>query len=257
MPSVSRKQHNFMAAVAHSPEFAKKAGLSQIVGKHFIAADKAEHKYAAGGAVLSALRRILSREAPQAAEEWVGQSFYRGVPRLADSDVKSVSGLKMAERGGRTAQSLFVRANTGSGVWISDNPFVAGSYTHGGGAMIPLELTERPGAMFDAGGRSWHDFYFPEGDPRRLRGEFAEAMRDPSVRSLLVRNVVDTGTHAPAIEALARREYGLSSDDLDRLFMGNNMLLKEPGAVRYRTTKEPANFARGGLAQLKECTCHG
>lgn len=40
MPSTSKKQHNFMAAIAHSPEFAKKAGVSTTVGKHFMAADK-------------------------------------------------------------------------------------------------------------------------------------------------------------------------------------------------------------------------
>ena len=40
MPSSSKKQHNFMAAVAHSPSFAKKVGVSQSVGKEFTAADK-------------------------------------------------------------------------------------------------------------------------------------------------------------------------------------------------------------------------
>jgi len=40
MPSSSKKQHNFMAAVAHSPSFAKKVGVSQSVGKDFNAADK-------------------------------------------------------------------------------------------------------------------------------------------------------------------------------------------------------------------------
>ena len=40
MPSKSKKQHNFMAAIAHSPKFAKKAGVSTTVGKHFMAADK-------------------------------------------------------------------------------------------------------------------------------------------------------------------------------------------------------------------------
>lgn len=39
MPSVSRKQHNFMMAIAHSPKFAKKAGVPQSVGKDFAAAD--------------------------------------------------------------------------------------------------------------------------------------------------------------------------------------------------------------------------
>jgi hypothetical protein len=40
MPSTSAKQHNFMAAVAHNPAFAKKAGVSQSVGKDFNQADK-------------------------------------------------------------------------------------------------------------------------------------------------------------------------------------------------------------------------
>jgi hypothetical protein len=40
MPSTSKKQHNFMAAVANNPSFAKKAGVPQSVGKDFTAADK-------------------------------------------------------------------------------------------------------------------------------------------------------------------------------------------------------------------------
>lgn len=40
MPSTSQKQHNFFAAIANSPEFAKKAGVSSLVGKEFVRADK-------------------------------------------------------------------------------------------------------------------------------------------------------------------------------------------------------------------------
>jgi hypothetical protein len=40
MPSTSKKQHNFMAAVANNPAFAKKAGVPQSVGKEFNQADK-------------------------------------------------------------------------------------------------------------------------------------------------------------------------------------------------------------------------
>ena len=40
VPSVSKKQHNFMAAVANNPKFAKKAGVSSAVGKEFLTADK-------------------------------------------------------------------------------------------------------------------------------------------------------------------------------------------------------------------------
>ena len=40
MPSTSVKQRDFMAAVAHNPAFAKKAGVPQSVGKEFNKADK-------------------------------------------------------------------------------------------------------------------------------------------------------------------------------------------------------------------------
>ena len=48
MPSTSKKQHNFMAAVANNPSFAKKAGVSQSVGKEFTTADKGR-KFSKGG----------------------------------------------------------------------------------------------------------------------------------------------------------------------------------------------------------------
>jgi hypothetical protein len=48
MPSTSKKQANFMAAVAHNPAFAKKAGVPQSVGKDFNQADKGR-KFSKGG----------------------------------------------------------------------------------------------------------------------------------------------------------------------------------------------------------------
>lgn len=48
MPSVSKKQARLMAAVAHSPAFAKKVGIPQSVGKDFNQADKGR-KFRSGG----------------------------------------------------------------------------------------------------------------------------------------------------------------------------------------------------------------
>jgi hypothetical protein len=48
MPSVSKKQRNFMAAVAHNPSFAKKVGVPTSVGKDFNQADKGR-KFSKGG----------------------------------------------------------------------------------------------------------------------------------------------------------------------------------------------------------------
>jgi hypothetical protein len=46
MPSKSKKQANFMRAVANNPKFAKEAGVPQSVGEEFVKADK---KMAYGG----------------------------------------------------------------------------------------------------------------------------------------------------------------------------------------------------------------
>ena len=48
MPSHSKKQHNFMEAIAHSPSFAKKVGVPQSVGKDYAEADKGR-KFSKGG----------------------------------------------------------------------------------------------------------------------------------------------------------------------------------------------------------------
>jgi hypothetical protein len=48
MPSHSKKQHNFMEAIAHSPSFAKKVHIPQSVGKDYAEADKGR-KFSKGG----------------------------------------------------------------------------------------------------------------------------------------------------------------------------------------------------------------
>ena len=50
MPSVSKRQHNLMEAVAHNRGFAKKVGIPQKVGKHFHEADmKGKKHFEKGG----------------------------------------------------------------------------------------------------------------------------------------------------------------------------------------------------------------
>ncbi len=44
MPTVSKKQHNFMEAAAHNPQFAEKAGISQGTAEEFVQADMAKGK---------------------------------------------------------------------------------------------------------------------------------------------------------------------------------------------------------------------
>ena len=57
MPSTSKKQHNFMEAVAHNAAFAKKVGVPQSVGKDFSAADKGK-KFGSGGDTRADIQKV-------------------------------------------------------------------------------------------------------------------------------------------------------------------------------------------------------
>ena len=57
MPSTSKKQHNFMAAIAHNPAFAKKVGIPQSVGKEFTDADKGK-KFRSGGVSRADIQKV-------------------------------------------------------------------------------------------------------------------------------------------------------------------------------------------------------
>ena len=59
MPSVSKKQHNLMAAVASNPKFAKKVGIPQSVGMDFMEADKGK-KFRKGGTTNPAKAKIAN-----------------------------------------------------------------------------------------------------------------------------------------------------------------------------------------------------
>ena len=64
MPSTSKKQHNFMETIAHSPSFAKKVGVPQSVGKDFSTADKGR-KFAKGGDMKSDMREDMKADKAQ------------------------------------------------------------------------------------------------------------------------------------------------------------------------------------------------
>ena len=68
MPSTSKKQHNFMAAVANNPAFAKKAGVPQSVGKEFSNADKGR-KFSKGGDMKNEMMSKLKAHAAKPASK--------------------------------------------------------------------------------------------------------------------------------------------------------------------------------------------
>jgi len=64
MPSSSKKQHNFMEAIAHSPSFAKKVGVPQSVGKDFSTADKGR-KFSKGGDMKNDMKEDMAMDKKQ------------------------------------------------------------------------------------------------------------------------------------------------------------------------------------------------
>jgi hypothetical protein len=64
MPSTSKKQHNFMAAIAKNSAFAKKVGIKSSVGEHFLTADKGK-KFRSGGMAKSDMKEDMAMDKAQ------------------------------------------------------------------------------------------------------------------------------------------------------------------------------------------------
>lgn len=74
MPSSSKKQHNFMNAVAHSPAFAKKVGVPQSVGKDFSTADKGR-KFKEGGVMKKDMKALFAGKESKSEEKAEKKAF--------------------------------------------------------------------------------------------------------------------------------------------------------------------------------------
>jgi hypothetical protein len=80
MPSVSKKQHNFMAAIAKNPKFAKKVGIPRSVGEEFLTADKGK-KFKEGGEMRKTVKKFGSGSMsakpgmPSFAKQYVGAAL--------------------------------------------------------------------------------------------------------------------------------------------------------------------------------------
>ena len=91
MPSVSKKQHNLMAAVAKNPKFAKKVGISQKVGEDFLQADKGR-KFQRGGEMKES-KKMMAKE--------VSFMKKKGAPKSMIKHEMEEAGMK---KGGKVAK---------------------------------------------------------------------------------------------------------------------------------------------------------
>jgi hypothetical protein len=93
MPSVSKKQHNFMAAVANNPSFAKKAGVPQSVGKEFNDADKGK-TFKRGGDMATKMGKPVMKKGMSMAKD----GMKRPTP-MADTAMGGMGGMGMKKGG--------------------------------------------------------------------------------------------------------------------------------------------------------------
>ena len=93
MPSKSKAQHNFMAAVANNPSFAKKAGVPQSVGKEFNNADKGK-SFKRGGDMASSMGKPMMKKGMSMAKD----GMKRPTP-MADTSMGGMGGMGMKKGG--------------------------------------------------------------------------------------------------------------------------------------------------------------
>lgn len=93
MPSVSKKQHNFMAAVANNPSFAKKVGVPRSVGEEFLKADKGK-RFQKGGEMKES-KKMMAKE--------VAFMKKKGAPKSMLKHEMKEAGMKKMRSGGLAA----------------------------------------------------------------------------------------------------------------------------------------------------------
>jgi hypothetical protein len=99
MPSSSKKQHNFMAAIAANPKFAKKAGVSQSVGAEFMKADKGR-KFSRGGEMAES-KKMMAKEVAFMKKKGAPKSMVKH--EMAEAGMKKGGKVKKMAAGGLSA----------------------------------------------------------------------------------------------------------------------------------------------------------
>ena len=101
MPSTSKKQHNFMAAVANNPSFAKKVGVPQSVGKDFSNADKGK-TFKRGGDMAKAnpFMEMIAKKKEMAKGKKSEMPSQMGKPVMKKGMDTAKDGMKKMAKGG-------------------------------------------------------------------------------------------------------------------------------------------------------------
>lgn len=102
MPSVSKKQHNLMAAVANNPKFAKKVGIPQSVGEEFNKANKGK-QFKRGGEMAEA-KKMVKKEVEFMKAKGAPKSMVKH--EMGEAGMKKGGKAKCMAKGGMTASKM-------------------------------------------------------------------------------------------------------------------------------------------------------
>lgn len=105
MPSTSKKQHNFMAAVANNPAFAKKAGVPQSVGKEFVTADKGKTFKEGGRMATTKMGKPTMKAGMSTAKDGMKKPTPMANTAMAGSRVPAMPTAPMGMKKGGTASA--------------------------------------------------------------------------------------------------------------------------------------------------------
>jgi hypothetical protein len=105
MPSTSKKQHNFMAAVANNPAFAKKAGIPQSVGKEFVTADKGKTFKEGGRMATTKMGKPVMKKGMSMAKDGMKKPTPMADTMMAGSRAPAMPAAPMGMKKGGTASA--------------------------------------------------------------------------------------------------------------------------------------------------------
>jgi hypothetical protein len=153
MPSSSKKQHNFMEAVAHSPAFAKKVGVPQSVGKDFSNADKGR-KFSKGGDTMATAKKVapspMGKPVMKPGMSTAKDGMKKPTPMAKTSMAGSMMGMKKGgatkkmASGGMAASSMGkVRTAAPSRDGVADKGKTRGTQVKMAGSGVPGGIGSR------------------------------------------------------------------------------------------------------------------
>jgi hypothetical protein len=115
MPSTSKKQHNFMAAIANNPAFAKKVGIPQSVGRDFSNADKGK-TFKKGGdtmAKTNPFMKMIAKKKEAAGKMPMKKMASGGMTSMGKVKTAAPSKDGIAERGKTKGKQVVMSGNKG------------------------------------------------------------------------------------------------------------------------------------------------